>query len=224
MKFMELDARVRERVLEQYAQSLEGGWWDRSYEDFVEVVACFGFDVTMYVYSRGIPHIAFSGFSSQGSGASFSAVFDIDDAMDVVEKIKVYAPADAVLHKLAESHLKECTEVFGISEMLCGGMGLRASVTNKDSHYCHEMTMRVDAPSHTTLDFDGHESEDLHEAQVIEQLDLFDQWLLDCARDLARWMYKALETEYYYLISEEALCERGLEYDEEGNELEEACV
>ena len=221
MEFSELDKHVKQRLVDEQAKALDYEWWDCTYEWFVEVVACFGFDVTMY--NQGSPHIAFHGFCSQGDGASFAAVFDIDDAMDVVEKLKPVA-SDPVLHKLAEAHLKECTEVFGISEMLCGGIGLRASIAQKDSHYCHEMTMYIDSPSNTTLDFDGHESEDLHEAEVIAKLDLFDQWLIECARDLARWMYKTLETEYDYLTSEEALIERGLEYDEEGNELQEACV
>ena len=222
MKFSELSEHVKQRVLDEQAESLCGDeWWDSSYEDFKEVASCFGFAIS-HVHNR--MDINFTGFSSQGDGASFCADFDIDAAMDVVEEVKAYAPCDTTLNELAVVHLRECVSVFGISEMLCGGMGLRATITQGDSHYCHEMTMRINTPSHCTLDFDGHESEDLHEAEVIAQCDLFDQWILDCARDLARWMYKTLEKEYDYLTSEEALEERGLEYDEEGNILEEACV
>ena len=54
--------------------------------------------------------------------------------------------------------------------------------------------------------------------------DDFDRWCLECAQDLARWMYEVLEEEHEYLTSEEAIEERGLEYDESGVELEKARV
>jgi hypothetical protein len=219
MKFAELSQPVKDRLLEQAASMLDYEWWEYVYGDFSTIAECFGFGITR----KGINHldIYFRGFSSQGDGASFGAVWDIDGAIDVKERLAFHTTTDETLNALAARMYEECSGMMGVSEMLCHGIGLRLGIKASDSHYPHSGTMRINTPSHTTLDFYGYESGDLHEAEVIERCDAFDEAILDIAKELADWLYKQLGAEYDYLTSEECLAERGIDYDEDGVELEE---
>lgn len=214
MKFSELSDAAKAAALEYREQGL-CEWWGCTIDSFTTLCKCFGFDVDYKsVYLRG--------FSSQGDGASFLGTWDIDDAMDCVEQVKGYAPQDETLQELAKYMQHECTLAFGVSEMLTNGFGLRIGIGGSARHnYVHEQTMQISRACGEVLDFDGHIWDDLKEPEVIDICARLDESVLDIAKSLARWLYKALEEEWQYLCSEESLTEEaeanGWDFDEAGS-------
>jgi len=69
-KFDELSKEVQEKVLEKHSNiNVDYDWWDFVYEDYDEKLEKMGFIS---------PDKSFSGFWSQGDGASFSAGVDVE--------------------------------------------------------------------------------------------------------------------------------------------------
>lgn len=93
--FDELSDHAKEKARDWYR---EGGfdydWWDAIFDDSRTIGTILGFVIDD---RRG--GIAFSGFSSQGDGASFTGSWCAPKAP--VKTMKAYAPADEKLHKLA---------------------------------------------------------------------------------------------------------------------------
>jgi hypothetical protein len=80
---------------------------------------------------------------------------------------------------------------------------LTASI-DQSGRYVHEMTMRFDVSRTDDAPVSDDDTEELS----------------DCLRDFARWIYRALETEWEYQASDEVVDEllecNGYEFDEEG--------
>ncbi|CAM5998717.1 unnamed protein product [Sphagnum balticum] len=156
----------------------------------------------------GTPDIRWSGFWSQGDGASFVGSYDYTP--DAPAKIRAEYPTETTLHKIADGLAAE-----QLTYRLLTGHRLGARVTQLGNYYHHEMTMGI-----AVLDCEtGDEPED---AEI-------DERLLDLMRDFARWIYKRLEREYEYRMSDEAIDECILNsdyrFDEDGNqELREEIV
>lgn len=148
----------------------EGGfdydWYDSVFEDFG---------------TRQEPQIAFTGFWSQGDGASYQAFYAF--RKNAAREIRSYAPQDTRLHAIADDLLAIQRRNF---------YQLRADVSHR-GRYSHEycMTISVERDSPTWQDMTA-DAEDA----VIEAL-----------RDLARWLYRQLEREYEYLSSDAAVDE-----------------
>jgi hypothetical protein len=81
-------------------------WWDAVYEDFEQVCEILGICLKttpvrlMVGGTQAKPCIWFSGFWSQGDGASFEGY--LSRAKGAVARIRDYAPSDATLHSSAE--------------------------------------------------------------------------------------------------------------------------
>lgn len=136
------------------------------------------------------PAIWFSGFSSQGDGACFEGTYSY--AKGSVRAIKRYAPNDDELHRIA-SGLMMIQRRYGYS--------ITASL-NHTGRYHHEHSVEVDLDARSIVDpLDGSE--------IIS-------WL----RDLMRWIYRRLEEEHDWLLSDEQVDEsiiaNGYEFTEDG--------
>jgi hypothetical protein len=125
--------------------------------------------------TRYEPKIWWSGFSSQGDGASFEGSYSY--AKNCSKAIRSEFPTDAKLHAIADGL---------ISIQKANGYKLSAKITQSDRHYCHKYTMRVDA----------YKGDD--EAEVMTN-----KTILDLMRDFAEWMYRSLEEEYEYRMDDE---------------------
>lgn len=118
----------------------EGGldyeWYDYLFEEFTEDMSKEGIDILTHkqtvtlAYASGAPsktfekhNIYFSGFSSQGDGASFEA------NVNVANWIKA--------HKLANKYRKLYN--------LCRQEGYRIAIRKSSNNYSHHMTMMVDS-------------------------------------------------------------------------------
>lgn len=169
----------------------EGGfhydWYDAVYEDFQRIADILGIRFktsTVRLMGGGTrqePRISFTGFWSQGDGASFECYYSY--RKNASPEIRSYAPRDAVLHGIADALQAIQRRNF---------YQLRAEASHR-GHYSHEYCMSIfvtrDSPTWQDMTADAEEI-------VIEAL-----------RDLARWLYRQLEREYEYLTSDEVVDE-----------------
>ena len=140
---------------------------------------------------RPRPRIFFSGVCSQGDGASFEGSYAY--RRQAAALIRRHAPADAALHRIADTLQAVQRRHF---------YDLRAEVRHQ-GRYVHELTMAITVARAT-----GEvRAEDA--AVVVEAL-----------RDLARWLYRQLEREHEYQTSDavvdEAIEANGWTFTEDG--------
>lgn len=179
--FDELSDAAKECAREWYRNgNLDYDWWDCTYEDFSTICEILGVELATHPVrlmgggTRQKPCIQFRGFWSQGDGASFEG--RLTYAKGCVAKIKAYAPKDAELHDIA-------VRVNAIQRR--NFYQLYAHIAQRGP-YCHEMTMQFDA----RRDY----AEATADAEDI---------IAGAMRDLARWLYARLETDYEFLNSDE---------------------
>lgn len=184
----ELSPEAQERARDWWRDGgLDYQWWYFIYYDFLQIAERFGIDIDV---RQKEPAIYFRGFCSQGDGASFFGTFRLNRG--IAGRIREYAPNDTELERIAAS-------LDAIQ--LPRGYQMATNIYSLDSLYCHEYTM-------------GFDHEIVHIASGAYLYDknpeLFDnacETVTDAMRDLARWLYRALETEYYYLMSDDAVTE-----------------
>lgn len=201
-QYDELSDKAKEKAREWYA-SLEFSdpySWEYVYEDAVRVARLIGISIDhqpvrlMGGGTRYKPSIYFSGFSSQGDGASFIGSYSY--APGGLKHVKAYAPQDLELHRIAKG-LQDIQRKFFYK--------LAAKITTRGS-YCHSACMHVSVEHLDDPYRDVGEAED--EVQTL-------------LRDFADWIYARLEEEYKYLISdeqvEESIRANEYEFDEDGD-------
>lgn len=192
-KFEELSDSAKENARQ---------WWrdcenvDPSYADFVmEDVKAIG-DIIGIDFDgsrkRGIA-IYYSGFASQGDGACFEGHYFY--VKGCLKGIKEYAPTDLVLHGIVKNLLDIQKANF---------YQLRAT-TKHSGYYYHSGCMTVDVER-----VDGKEMTVNAEDDITQIL-----------REFANWIYKRLEMEYDYVMSDENVDESIIineyEFDIDGN-------
>jgi hypothetical protein len=205
-QYSELSDKAKERAREwlRTAGAHRDGWSDYMTEDFHETLKALGFDVDR-VYG-----VQWSGFWSQGDGASFSGTWrasDCDPAALLADRPGVWpvesggheCPSNVELHRIAGEILA------------CKAAGLTFVRLAQSGRYSHEMTMSID------------DAEWREDAPGVDDADVtapMQGRFLDAARDLARAFYKALEAEYDYQNSDEQIAETIIaneyEFTEEG--------
>lgn len=125
--------------------------------------------------------VYWSGFSSQGDGASFDG--DYRNAPDAPAKVRECAPEDSRLHGIADA--------LAAVQARHGGNVTAHCELDRRSHYVHAYCMRVDAQ-----DANGDELPRDDDKAVTEAL-----------RDFANWIYRALEREYEERMSDDSVDE-----------------
>jgi hypothetical protein len=190
----ELSDAAREAARAWYRQAdLDADWYEAVYEDFERVCGLLGVDLRtrpvrlMGGGTRDDPCIWFTGFWSQGDGACFEGGYAYRKG--AARRIRSYAPKDADLQEIADT--LQAVQRRNLYQ-------LQARIRHR-GRYTHEyaMDILVERDSATGQDMtpDG-------ETAVIEAL-----------RDLARWLYRRLETEHAYLTSDEQV-DQGIEASE----------
>ena len=120
-----------------------------------------------------------TGFSSQGDGASFAGHYS--HAKGAAKGIRAHAPKDDELHRIADALQAVQRRNF---------WQVHASI-RQQGRYCHEYTMTIDVERDSPT---WQPPTDDAEDTVIEAM-----------RDLARWLYRQLRAEYEHLTSDEAI-------------------
>ena len=206
-EFSELSDTAKKRARQDYVDQPgypHDNWW--TFYDFIECAKCLGIEIGERTFpTRGgktgsEPSIYFSGFSSQGGGASFEGRYDCKP--DAVEFIKKHAPLDEELHRIAEA-----LTALQVRAKFEYGAAISASVTTSRSNYCHSNTMDADV---TYVDTDD-EAPDVEEDVCKEVTQLM--------RDFADWMYKELEAQHDWYFSDECVdeCLADEDFDEDGD-------
>lgn len=175
--FDELDDDAKERAREWFR---EGGfnyeWWDFTLDQAREIGAVLGFDIPE---KNGI---AFSGFWSQGDGASFSATWRAPKAP--------YKRMKALGFDWTHESVKPLLEMADAMAVLLCNMTRserdEGATIYRSGRSVHEGSMRIGP--------DGYEPEHAED-------------LLDIARDFAHWVYRSLEREWDYMNSDEVVDE-----------------
>jgi len=156
-------------------------------EDAARIAAILGieFDTRevrlMNGSTRKTPRVWFSGFSSQGDGASFEGSYTY--AKGSQRTIRDYAPTDTELHAIADA--------LAAAQRPCFYRLCATSITS--SLYPHSGTMSVDA------EYCDDSYRPVPESAV--------NAITDTLRRFADWIYNTLEREYDWMISDESLDE-----------------
>ncbi len=185
MKFKDLPEDVKERLRDRhrYVNVDELEWWDGGYDLAKEDAAKFGLD---------IENIYFSGFSSQGDGASFTGGLRFKEC-DVTD-----------LNEGAKALYDVLAGVYGLIKIVAEDSELRVYIEQRGNYY-HENTMAVE----TVWSF----ADDVNNILATKQ-----EEVEEALRGYARWIYRTLEKDYDYLTSDEAIDEylSDNDYNEEG--------
>ena len=148
-------------------------WYDCVKNDFHTILELIGF----YNIDSN-----FSGFYSQGDGASFSANYRYEKGC--LKAVKQHAPNDAALHNIVKGI---------ISHQKNNGYLLSCEVSQR-GYYCHSNTMHFSWCKNDDSWFDWKN-------------DFVEDELEQLFRDLADWYYSRLENEYEYLTSFDVVAE-----------------
>jgi hypothetical protein len=193
MKFAELSDSAKQNAIEKFRVGhLDYEWWDSVFDCAERIGEIIGID---FDHKRShTPAIYFSGFSSQGDGACFEGSYHYRKGS--AKAIAAYT-SDAELLRIARELQAVQSRNFYKLEAHCRHTG----------RYNHSYSMSVDV-SHTD---DAYRAIPDDAEEDIRQL----------MRDFADWIYRTLEKEYDYLMSDEAITEsieaNGYDFDDEGN-------
>ena len=183
----------------------DDGWYKTSLDEWKDALESMGFEDV---------DISFEGFSYQGNGASFTAGVDLGKLLlfmvsDLDESSDYHWAHKAINHKPCNGayvwmwHVLESEEFDG---MIC------AKIDRTDHHYSHKYTCKTewDVCSAALL-------EDEINALLVSFMGEVEHLRLR----LCDAIYKALEEDYDYLTSDEAILERAeaneYNFDEDGD-------
>lgn len=207
-KFDELNERAKESARDWWRAQVftDSHDWEFVFEDACNIAELFGLNIRtrpvklMSGATRHDPTIYFSGFSYQGSGASFEGSYEYK--ADALEKVKEYAPQDERLHNIVASLQQAQDNVNN---------ALSCSITQHGSAvHSHTMRFEYDYDSEIEMENVTDEIRSESEEQIKEAL-----------RDFADWVYRALEREHEYQTDNEQVDENiranGYEFNEDGD-------
>ena len=167
-------------------------WYEATIEDAKTCFALCGFEIA---------HIHFSGFWSQGDGACFEGTWDADKVQ--AAKLRQHAPKDRELHRIAKE-LRAVARKHKDAHMTIKHRG----------YYSHEFCTEIevgflcDRIERMEYDSPAYKARDKLLGAVQDQLSTL-------ARDAMRWIYRQLQAEYEYQMSDEQVAEtiRANEYE-----------
>ena len=184
----ELSDAAKEAARAWYREScLDHEWYDFVYEDFQTICGILGVTLAtspVSLYGGGTrdkPHLWWTGFWSQGDGASFEGSYA--HARGATRAIRAHAPKDDELHRIADALQAAQKRNF---------WQLHSTITQRGRYY-HEYTMAIeverDSPTWQPPTDDAEEA------------------VTEAMRDLARWLYRQLRAEHDHLTSDDAIDE-----------------
>lgn len=179
--------KVPQELMDKYREiNVDHDWWDCTYDYWKNRLSRMG------VY---VDDISFSGFRSQGDGASFTG------------RIRT------------AKYLKRFMRIHGMRERyrtiytLADHLNMWVDITRGSSHYAHENTVTAEAYLEEPHWID-RDTEDLREALVLELYNEamlhwrdFDKDVEETLRGYMHDIYRDLEKEYDYLTSDEVVAE-----------------
>lgn len=190
--FEQLTPEEQAKVIENYHDiNTEHDWFETVYDDAKSIASLMNIE---------IEKINFSGFSSQGDGATFASVFE--GKIDCFDLVKQYAPKDVILSGIAEAW-EEISKRF-IAEHGKGFHGF----TKIEGHYSHSQCNRVvvKADDYETFGVDEPYYFDTADSYVKNNTE-FGADITHILRRFMDWIYRQLEADYDGLTSDESIKE-----------------
>ena len=185
-QFPELSHAAKDKARSWYCElGPHDDWWDAVYDDFERICEILGIRLKTTAVrlmgggTRQKPCIWFSGFWSQGDGASYEGYWSY--AKGATKSIRDYAPQDTMLHGIADRLQTIQRRNF---YQLC------AEATHRGRYYREFCTVIEVSRDSRTWQAATEDAEEI----VIEAL-----------RDLSRWLYRQLEAEHDHLTSDESI-------------------
>lgn len=170
---------VKQELIEKYRDiNVSHDWWDFCYENFTEEMCSKGIDVDQ---------IFFSGFWSQGDGAVFTGRISYEDFKKFME-----------VHDLVKDF--EWASFFAdLNELAVG-------IRSDHRGYTLETTLH-DHTGNPYFEEDGlrYVTYDTMQTLFSEHCVEFEERITDILRGYADKLYRKLEEEYYYLVSDEVV-------------------
>jgi len=214
-QFDELSDRAKERARDWYRQGMETSDYAESViEDAARMADLLGINLRGRVArllgggTRMEPEVYWSGFSHQGQGACFVGSYHYRKGS--ARAIAAEAPSDWTDRETGKRiENKSNAELNRIAAELADLQRahfyrLSANVSPRGGNDCHEMSVSIDV-------FDGENDADDETADAMREL----------LRDFMRWIYRSLESEYEYQMSDaqvdESLRANEYEFDEDGD-------
>lgn len=199
-QFDELSDAAKEKARDWYR---EGNDFDPEFESFETAAKLLGISIAsrdvplMSGKMRQEPDIRYSGFSSQGDGASFVGSYEF--AKGCSKAIRAEFPEDKTLHRIADAlTVLQSRKVLAFQSR----EPITANIT-QSGNSVHKYTMDIELDEGTVY---------LSEDETKE--------LLELMRDFAQWIYDALEADYNYQQEDEVVDDNILaneyEFTEEG--------
>lgn len=193
--FSELPKTIQEKIIEdekQHISEFDDDYWA---EPILE-----GFHEDMGALGLTDIEVAYSGFHSQGDGASFTArVYNADNKKFITEALGI-----KVLDEVAEN--------------------LAISIKRISHHYSHEMTIE----GYVEVDGDYEIEKDMGTGMIItinveDSVESIEEAVTKWAHSRSKQLYDDLETAYNEQFKEENIIEdleaNGVEFDESGNRI-----
>lgn len=186
--FEELDERAQARARDWYREGIpRDDWYESIFEDFERICEILGVQLATRPVrlfgggTRAKPCIWFSGFASQGDGACFEGSYSYQKGAS--RAIRAYAPRDMRLAAIADQLQQiQRKNVYA----------LEARLTHRGRYYHeHSMEISVERNSDRYQPPTANAEDDVSEA----------------LRDLARWLYRQLEREHDFQLSNEVVDE-----------------
>lgn len=177
------DAKAKAIESERNNDCLDYYWYTNETEHFKDCLALIGFTNV---------EISFSGFYSQGDGASFTA--DYDSSLINLDELK---RNDTRLFDLMARN----DSIFGASGLTSDNR-ITAIVKRISHHYSHENTVTVDDIEINGCGWGDDECDKIN----IAYNDL-EKYLTSLKNDLCHIIYSSLEAEYEYQTSDEYIAE-----------------
>lgn len=178
-EFMPAELRC-ELIDKHWDINVDHDWWDCIYDEF---------KIEMQTKGITVDDMNFTGFYSQGDGASFTG------RVDMIQFLK--------LHELEQKYMG--------ATFFAGQGELWAEITRGSSRYSHEHTVSVNmiVDSYNNYEEDSPRYqvyETMQEVLDLEMKDLEEQ-VADICRGYMRDLYAQLRDEYEHLTSKEAIWE-----------------
>lgn len=186
-RFEELDDKAKEKVFESYRtdEFYPGDWWhEAAVEDFVE-------DRTKEGWDLETKDVHFSGFWSQGDGASFDGEVTCETWIKFHKLEAKFPTIMKVLHNTHPLTAKIYTNHFG-------------------TYYCHSNTRYLEIEEDGQLDEHIYGWDDEAKEQAImekwnEEVMRLEEILEDNREELSQQLYSKLEKQYDYYMTDEAI-------------------
>lgn len=218
---------IAEKILDRHRdfEVRDREWWDTTIYDMKEYLKAVGVSD---------PDINFSGFSSQGDGASFTGVLYFEDMLAAAERYDEIVAERWVPRETPERGSEEPGALIPLPTppkhhrlLIACGVDLDMRFVRGSSRYYHHLTVETEEDWSRSFDCDVvHEADGphvtrYHQSKSAAECEAWEERVEEWRRDVCHAIYDSLEREYEWLQSDEvvkeALVANEHEFDEEGN-------